>query len=86
MEWNIILELIDPRLIIVLAACWVAGYILKQTPSIPDWIIVYIVLVVAILFTIWLIGFGAEAVIQGILVAAFAVFGHQIVKQSKERL
>lgn len=86
MEWNVIIELIDPRLLIVVAACWVLGFVLKQTPKVQDWTIIYIILVVAILMTIWLIGFSPEAVLQGVLVAALAVFGHQLYKQTKERV
>ncbi|GAB6931567.1 hypothetical protein JCM10914A_55640 [Paenibacillus sp. JCM 10914] len=82
MEWNMIFELIDPRLLVVVAVCWVIGYILKQTPNIPNWSIVYIVLVIAIVLTIGLLGWSVESVIQGILCGAFAVFGHQAVKQT----
>lgn len=83
MEWALILEFIDPRLIIVVMACWVIGYILKKTPKIPDWSIVYIIIVLAVVFTGGLIGWSMEAIIQGILAGAFAVFGHQAVKQAK---
>ncbi|SMF72556.1 Phage holin family Hol44, holin superfamily V [Paenibacillus uliginis N3/975] len=78
-----IFELIDPRLLIVVSACWVIGFILKKTPKIPDWSIVYIVLVLAVTLTVGLIGWSVEALIQGILAGAFAVFGHQAVKQAK---
>ena len=37
MEWNVIMNLIDPSLYIVIAACWIIGFILKQTPKIPNW-------------------------------------------------
>ncbi|SMF88122.1 Phage holin family Hol44, holin superfamily V [Paenibacillus uliginis N3/975] len=84
MEWNMILELIDPRLLIVVVACWVIGFILKKTPKVPDWSIVYIVIVFAVGLTVGLIGWSVEALIQGILAGAFAVFGHQAVKQTKE--
>ncbi|QCT03275.1 hypothetical protein E6C60_2563 [Paenibacillus algicola] len=83
MEWNMIFELVDPRLLIVVAACWVIGYVLKQTPNVPNWSIIYIVVMVAIILTIGLIGWSVESVIQGILAGAFAVFGHQAVKQAK---
>jgi len=83
MEWNMIFELIDPRLLIVVAACWVIGFILKKTPKVPDWSIVYLVLIIAVWLTIGLIGWSVEALIQGILAGAFAVFGHQAVKQAK---
>ncbi|QJD81732.1 phage holin family protein [Cohnella herbarum] len=84
MEWNAIFQLIDPKLLIVVAACWVIGGGLKRAPRVPDWSIIFIVILVAVLLTGWLIGFGAESVIQGILVGAFAVTGHQALKQAKE--
>ncbi|MGO4347524.1 phage holin family protein [Paenibacillus sp. MCAF9] len=86
MEWRTIFQLIDPKLLIVVAACWVLGYSLKQTPHVPNWSIVYIVTGAAVGLTVWLIGWGAEAIIQGLLAGAFAVFGHQIVKQTLVRV
>ncbi|WP_019636110.1 phage holin family protein [Paenibacillus fonticola] len=84
MEWNMIFELIDPRLLIVVAACWVFGYVLKQTPKVPDWSIIYAVVVLAVVFAVGLLGWSVETVIQGILSGAFAVFGHQAVKQARK--
>ncbi|MGG1879353.1 phage holin family protein [Paenibacillus cisolokensis] len=84
MEWNMIFELIDPRLLIVVAACWMLGYIFKQTPRVPDWSIVYIVLIIAVWLTIGLLGWSVEALIQGVLAGGFSVFGHQAFKQTKE--
>lgn len=84
MEWDIIQRLIDGRLLIVLAACWVIGYVLKKTPKVQDWTIIYIVTGVAILFSILMIGLSVESVVQGILVGAVAVFGNQLVKQTKK--
>ncbi|QMV43754.1 phage holin family protein [Cohnella cholangitidis] len=84
MEWNAIFQLIDPKLLIVVAVCWVLGFVLKRTPRIPDWAIIYIVMAIAILLAVWLIGIGPEAIINGILAGAFAVFGHQAIKQAKE--
>ncbi|HIW33132.1 MAG TPA: phage holin family protein [Candidatus Paenibacillus intestinavium] len=84
MDWNIVYGLVDARLLIVVAACWVIGFILKKTPRVADWTIVYIVTVVAMVFAVGLIGFSVEAVIQGILSGAFAVYGHQIIKQTKQ--
>ncbi|MFX3636276.1 MAG: phage holin family protein [Candidatus Pristimantibacillus sp.] len=84
MEWKLIVELIDPKLFIVVAVCWVIGYMLKQTPRVPNWSIVYLVTLTALLLTVWMIGFGPEAIIQGVLAGAFAVFGHQFIKQVKD--
>ncbi|MFD3258218.1 phage holin family protein [Paenibacillus lentus] len=77
-------ELINPRLLVVVAACWVLGYAFKQTPRVPDWSIVYTVVVLAVVFAVGLLGWSVETVIQGILAGAFAVFGHQAVKQAKK--
>jgi len=82
MEWNAIFNLIDPRLLGVVAMCWILGFVLKRTPRVQDWTIVYIVTIFALLLTVWIIGFGPEAVIQGVLAGAFAVYGHQMVKQT----
>lgn len=84
MEWSVIYNLIAPELFAVVTACWAVGYMLKQTPHVPDWSIVYIVTAVAIGFAIAIKGWNAEAIVQGILSGAFAVYGHQIVKQARE--
>lgn len=86
MEWRMIFELIDPRLFIVVAACWVIGFMLKKTPKVADWSIVYIVLIISVWLTIGLLGWSVEALIQGILAGAFAVFGHQAVKQTTKAI
>lgn len=84
MDWDMIWQLIDPKLLTVVAVCWVLGYVMKQTPSVPDWSIVYMVVIAAVLLTVWMHGWNAETFIQGILAGAFAVFGHQVVKQTKK--
>ncbi|WP_433946219.1 phage holin family protein [Paenibacillus sp. SN-8-1] len=83
MDWNMIWSLIDPRLLIVVAACWVIGFMLKQTPMVPNWSIVYIVVILAIVFTFGILDLSVESLVQGALAGAFAVFGHQAVKQAK---
>ncbi|QAY65462.1 phage holin family protein [Paenibacillus protaetiae] len=82
--WDEVKDLIDPNLFIVVAACWAIGYILKQTPKIPDWTIVYLVTIAAILFTLCILGFHVQSVLQGILCGAFSVYGNQILKQTTE--
>ncbi|GIO39087.1 holin [Paenibacillus antibioticophila] len=84
MEWNAIIEFINPELLIVVAACWIIGYVLKQTPRIPDWTIIYAVTVVAVAFAIVMLGFTPQSVLQGILCGAVAVYGNQLVKQAKK--
>ncbi|MFU1797668.1 phage holin family protein [Paenibacillus azoreducens] len=84
MNWDTIYGLIDVRLLVVVALCWVIGYILKSTPKVPDWTIVYAVTVAGVVMTIWTLGFGPESIIQGVLAGAFAVYGNQLVKQTKK--
>lgn len=82
MIWETVFGLIDTKLLIVVAVCWVIGYTLKKTPRVPDWTIVYIVTVAAVLLSCGLLGWTVEAVIQGVITGACAVYGHQLVKQS----
>ncbi|WP_339273602.1 phage holin family protein [Paenibacillus sp. FSL W8-0426] len=84
MEWDVIQGLIDGRLLIVLAACWVIGYVLKLTPKVPDWTIIFGVTAAAIVFAILILGVSVESVVQGILVGAVAVYGNQLVKQTRK--
>lgn len=81
--FDYIFQLIDPALFGVLAACWVIGHTVKQLPSIPNWSIVFIVTVAAIVLTGFTLGWSVESLIQGILVGAFAVYGNQLVQQTK---
>ena len=85
MDWETLFGLIDPSLLVVVAACWALGVVLKQTPRVPDWTIVYVVTVLAVVLVVALQGMTTESVIQGVLCGAFAVYGHQVVKQTKER-
>jgi len=84
-DWDTLFGLIDTSLMLVVAACWALGAIIKQTPRVPDWTIVYIVTIAAIIAVVALQGLTVQAVIQGILCGAFSVYGHQVVKQTRER-
>ncbi|ASA21940.1 phage holin family protein [Paenibacillus donghaensis] len=84
MEWNAIANFIEPELLIVVAVCWVIGYILKQTPRVPDWTIIYLVTLGAVVLVSLTLGFNAESVLQGILCGAVAVYGNQLVKQARK--
>lgn len=84
MDWSTVFSMIDPKLIIVLAACWVVGIAIKRIPRIPDWTIIFVVTIFAILMTCWLLGWSPESLIQGILVGAFSVYGNEALKQAKK--
>lgn len=82
MDFDAIQELIDPSLYILLVACWVLGYTLKRTPRVPDWTIVYIITVFAVIVSLFMLGFDVKSVLQGILTGAVSVYGSQLVKQA----
>jgi hypothetical protein len=84
MDWTALFNLIPSELFIVVAACWVLGFVLKRTPQVPDWSIVYIVTVFAVVVAIWMMGFTPQSLLQGILSGAVSVYGHQLLKQGKE--
>ncbi|QGQ93963.1 hypothetical protein EHS13_03100 [Paenibacillus psychroresistens] len=83
MEWSAIAQLIDPKLIIVVAACWVLGFILKQTPKVANWSIVFYVTLFAIVFAVWMMGPTPEVILQGILCGAVSVYGYEFIKSLK---
>jgi len=70
--------------LIVIPVLLILGKIIKETNLIKDKYIPVTLLFVGIAFAVALIGFNVDAVIQGILVAGAAVFGHELYKQSKE--
>ncbi|MEK5165966.1 hypothetical protein GNQ08_29650 [Paenibacillus macerans] len=82
--WGIVANYISPELATVVVVCWIIGFVLKQTPRIPDWSIIYIVTAFSIVFALFLCGFTVQAIIQGILCGAFAVYGNQFIKQFKK--
>lgn len=81
---NEITEHIAGPMLAVILALWVLGMFLKRTPSVPDWVIIWALLIVGIVMALFILGFTADAFIQGILVAGVAVLGHQLLKQSCE--
>lgn len=84
MEWNAVSSFIKPELLLVLTVCWVIGYILKQTPRVPNWSIIYLVTLAAIIAVCIILGLSADSVLQGILCGAVAVYGNQLLKQTKK--
>ena len=71
--------------LIVIPVLLILGYILKNTPTIKDWQIPYVLLVIGITVTIGLIGFNVYAFIQGVLVTGAAVFSNQLYNQVKNK-
>lgn len=61
---------------------WVIGFALKNTPRIPDWTIIWILLGLSIGFGVISYGFHLEVIMNGIIAAGVAVLGHQMFKQT----
>ena len=78
-----LIKLLNENYLIFLPALWIIGYALKQTPFIPDWSIIWILLAISLGIAFLAFGFNFESVVNGITAAGVAVFGHQLVKQTK---
>lgn len=70
---------------IVVVVLLLIGFIVKQTPFIADWTIVWILPVVGAILAMTMLGFTAQMFVQGILAAGMAVLMHQAFKQTKNR-
>jgi NhaP-type Na+/H+ or K+/H+ antiporter len=80
-EMDIMKYIVEEALIII-PMLWIIGLFLKTTPGVPNWTIIWVLLVLGVLITIALLGFTPQAIIQGVLVAGAAVLGHQLLKQT----
>ncbi|WP_280951839.1 phage holin family protein [Alteribacter populi] len=78
------LQFVVDEALIVIPVLMIIGKIIKQTPHAPDWMIPYFLLILGILFTGILLGFSFESFIQGVLVTGGAVYGHQLIKQTRK--
>jgi len=94
MDLSIALQFVKPELLIVMVACYVLGLFLKAS-LMKDWLIPYVLLIVAIVLTIAytavVLGLGLtgkviiEGFIQGLFAAALAVYGNQLIKQAIQK-
>lgn len=66
-------------------ALWVIGVFLKMTPKVKNWMILWILLVISVIFAVIKSGWSLDSVINGIVASGVAVLGHQLVKQTKNR-
>ena len=79
---NQINEYINPAMLAAVIVLWFIGYGLKQTPRIPNWSILWIIVILGIAAGMFLVSPTIEGVIQGVLAAALSILGHQAVKQT----
>lgn len=78
---DIVLSYVHSSVVIVIVALSIIGAIIKKTPNVPSWCIPYVLLVLGVIAAVAILGMNADAVIQGIIAAGVAVFGHELVKQ-----
>ena len=72
------------ELVFIVPALWCIGYWLKSTPNVKDWIIPYVLCSLSIAGAILTVGFSVEAVANGVIAVGLAVFGNQLIKQTKK--
>ena len=78
-------EYIVEQALIVIPVLLILGIFFKETPNFKDWLIPYALLILGIILTTSLIGFNADAIIQGVLVTGASILIHQGYKQVKNR-
>jgi K+-transporting ATPase A subunit len=90
MELNL-LEYVTQEILPLSAALFVIGLFLKKTPRVPDWTIVWVILVLGIVGAVallwWELGTVpiVQAIIQGVLAAGVPVLVYQLIKQTNQR-
>ena len=83
--WEILNEYVVQQALIIIPVLLIIGKIIKDTPTVKDWLIPYMLLAFGVVFAVALMGFNVDAVIQGVLVSGAAVFGNQLFKQATEQ-
>lgn len=79
---EVIQQYLLDKMMVVVIVLWILGTFLKKTPIVPDWTIIWILLGIGVLISFFMLGFTVGAFIQGVLATGFAVFVHQLVKQT----
>lgn len=75
---------ITDNALILIPALYVLGMIIKNTERIDDKYIPVYLLIFGIAGAVSLMGFNADAVIQGVLVTGASVYANQVVKQNSK--
>lgn len=78
------IEYITENALILIPVLNIIGEIIKGLEKVPNKYIPLILLFFGCMGAVAIMGFNAEAVIQGILITGTAVYGNQIVKQLKK--
>ena len=78
------MKYITENALILIPVLNIIGMIIKGFPKITDKYIPLILLFFGVTGAVAIMGFNAEAVIQGVLITGTAVYGNQIFKQLKK--
>lgn len=76
-----ILKYVTENALILIPVLYILGAMLKNLQSVEDRFIPFILLVFGILFSIAMLGFNVDSVIQGFLVTGVTVYTNQLFKQ-----
>jgi hypothetical protein len=78
---------IDPRLGIIVIVLWCIGLAIKQIKSIQNEYIPILLSIISIgLVSAFLKELSGNSIIQGILCAASAIYGNQLLKQANQKI
>ncbi len=80
-----VLRFIVDEALILVPVLYIIGSLLRAIPSLPNWWIPWILLVLGILSCFFYLGFSLDSLFQGILVAGTTVYCNQLVKQTRNR-
>jgi type III secretory pathway component EscS len=86
MDYTNLVKFVPEQLLILVAALGVVGYFVKSTNKIQDAYIPFILMVLGVAGSLLMMGLNVTSVLQGIISAAVAVLGNNIVKQGSEIL
>uniref|UniRef100_A0A1S2M2J4 Holin n=1 Tax=Anaerobacillus isosaccharinicus TaxID=1532552 RepID=A0A1S2M2J4_9BACI len=76
---------ISDKLAVVVPALMIIGYALKRTPKIADWMIVWILLLLGVIASVFTLGLTVSGIANGVFAAGAAISTHQAYKQTKNR-
>ncbi|WP_070121719.1 phage holin family protein [Bacillus marinisedimentorum] len=80
-----VMHYLNENYMFLVPVLWIIGIALKRTPKVPDWMIIWILFFVSLALAVFSFGFTPDAVVNAIIAAGVAVFGHQLVKQTKNK-
>lgn len=78
------MNFIKENIVVLVPVLYIIGEFMKRSEVVRDKYIPAILLVIAVAFSIAIVGFNVDGIIQGILVAGATVLGNQLVKQANK--